>query len=181
MQTQKIVDRESQRIWSFDPAYTTVEFSVRNLLFFTVNGRFTALEGTIVLDEADISRSSVAAIIKADSINSGNAQRDAHLRSAHFLEVTTYPDIQFHSSRVASGQDRDTLEVTGSLTVKGKSREVVLNVSEVDRSRSPKGEEFVYYSATAEIDRFDFGINYMRGIIGRLLKVTINVQASRRG
>ncbi len=180
MQTKKTVDPGSQHVWRFDPAYTTVEFSVKNLFFFTVQGRFTAIDGSIVLDEGDVSRSSVSATIKAESIKTGNARRDAHLRSPHFLEVNTYPDIEFQSSRVASGIDRDTLDVTGSLTIKGTSREVKLNVSEVDRSRSPNGEEFIYYSAAADLDRFDFGINYMRGVVGRALKVTINVQASRR-
>jgi polyisoprenoid-binding protein YceI len=178
MQTQKTV-ASSQRAWRFDPAYTTVEFNVRNL-FFTVKGRFTGIEGAIVLDESDVSRSSVSATIKAESINTGNARRDAHLRSPHFLEVTAYPEIQFQSFRVAHGQDRDTLNVTGSLTIKGKSREVVLNVSEMDRSRSPRGEDFIYYAATTELDRFDFGITYWRGVIGRLLKVTVNVQATRK-
>jgi polyisoprenoid-binding protein YceI len=71
------------------------------------------------------------------------------------------------------------LRVKGSLTVAGKSGTVELDVSEVDRSRSPHGEGVIYYCATTELDRFDFGINYGRGVIGRLLKVTINVQASQ--
>jgi polyisoprenoid-binding protein YceI len=180
MQSQpKIATDDSQRVWRFDPAYTTVEFTVRNL-FFKVKGRFAAVDGSIVLDEGDRSRSSVKATIEADSIQTGNARRDAHLRSPTFLAVTAYPTIQFQSSRVAAGQDRDMLDVTGSLTVKGRSREVRLSVSEMDRSRSPNGEEFVYYSGTTELDRFEFGINYLRGIIGRLLKVTINLQASRK-
>ena len=179
MQTQKTILGDSQRAWRFDPAYTTVEFSVRNF-FFKVKGRFTGIEGSIVLDESDVSRSSVSATVKAESINTGNARRDAHLRSPHFLEVTAYPEIQFQSSRVAHGQDRDTLLVTGSLTIKGRSREIVLNVSEMDRSRSPRGEDFIYYAATTEFDRFDFGITYWRGVIGRILKVTVNVQATRR-
>ena len=179
MQTQKTLLSDRQRAWRFDPAYTTVEFSVRNL-FFTVKGRFTGIEGAIVLDDSEVSRSSVSATIKAESVNTGNARRDAHLRSPHFLEVTAYPEIQFQSSRVAHGQDRDTLLVTGSLTIKGRSREIVLNVSEMDRSRSPRGEDFIYYAATTEFDRFDFGITYWRGVLGRLLKVTVNVQASRK-
>jgi polyisoprenoid-binding protein YceI len=69
------------------------------------------------------------------------------------------------------------LRVKGSLTIAGKSGTVELDVSEVDRSRSPQGDEVIYYCATTELDRGDFGIHYGRGVIGRSLKVTINVQA----
>ena len=170
---------QGQRVWTFDPAYSTVEFVVRNL-FYNVKGRFSVLEGSIVLDEDDIGRSSVTATIKANSIDTGNKRRDAHLKSADFFDAEQFPDIEFKSSKVQRGKDRDSLDVEGTLTIKGKSRSVALAVNEMDRSRSPNGEDFVYYSATAELDRFAFGINYGRGVIGRKLKVTINLQASNR-
>jgi polyisoprenoid-binding protein YceI len=179
VQRQKSLGSNSQTTWDFDPSHTIVEFSVSNLFFFTVKGLLTALDGTIVLDEHDMSRSSVAATFKADSIDTGNRQRDAHLRSADFLATNTYPHIVFQSSSVGHGKDRDTFKVTGALNIRGKTGEVVLDVSEVDRSKSPRGEEVIYYVATTELNRHDFGINYRRGLIGRTLRVTINVQASR--
>ncbi len=174
MQTQKT--GAIHQVWRFDPAYTTVEFSVRNL-WYTVRGRFRTLEGSIVLDEADMSRSSVVARISARSIDTGNKRRDAHLQSADFFDADKFPDIEFISTRVARGKDRDSIDLEGSLTFKGKSRTITLAVNEMDRSRSPRGEEFVYYSATTELDRIDLGIKYGRGVIGRKVKVTINVQA----
>jgi polyisoprenoid-binding protein YceI len=81
---------------------------------------------------------------------------------------------------VERGRDRDSLRVTGSLTIKDKSREVLLDVNEVDRSSSPNGEQVVYYTAQTELDRFEFDINYGRGLIGRRLKIAISVQASRQ-
>jgi polyisoprenoid-binding protein YceI len=176
MQTQKS-DAVRGQVWRFDPAYTTVEFSVRNL-WYTVHGRFRTLEGSIVLDETDMGRSSVLARIDARSIESGNKRRDVHLQLADFLDADNFPDIEFRSTRVARGKDRDSLDLEGSLTVKGKSKTVALVVNEMDRSRSPRGEEFVYYSVTTELDRYELGINYGRGIIGRKVKVTINVQAT---
>ena len=170
----------TQRVWNFDPAYTTVEFVVRNL-WYNVKGRFGTIEGVIVLDEDDIRRSSVTATIKADSIDTGNKRRDAHLLLPDFFDVEKFPDIEFKSTSVERGRDRDSLELEGTLTVKDKSVPIALAVNEMDRSRSPKGEEFIYYSATAELDRFAFGINYGRGFIGRHLKVTINVQATLTG
>ncbi len=176
MQTQK-TDAIPNQVWRFDPAYTTVEFSVRNL-WYTVRGRFRTLEGSIVLDETDMSRSSVVAKINARSIDTGNKRRDAHLQSADFFDADNFPDIEFRSTRVARGKDRDSLDLEGNLTFKGKSKTIALAVNEMDRSRSPRGEEFIYYSATTELDRFDLGIKYGRGVIGRKVKVTINVQAS---
>jgi len=165
------------RVWQFDPAYSTVEFAVRNL-WYNVKGRFNVLEGAIVLDEDDVRRSSVTATIKANSIDTGNKRRDAHLRSADFLDADKFPDIEFKSERIARGKDRDSLDLDGVLIVKDKRVPIALAVNEMDRSRSPKGEEFVYYSATAELDRFACGVSYWRGIIGRKLKVTINIQAA---
>ena len=180
MQTQKTDAVRSQRTWHFDPAYTTVEFSVRNL-WFTVRGRFRLVEGDIVLDQtdqSDLARSSVSATIRASSLDTGNKRRDAHLQSRDFLDADNYPEIRFRSTKVSRGKDRDSIDLEGDLTVKDKTRTIALAVNEMDRSRSPRGEEFIYYSATAEIDRFDFGIDYGRAFIGRKLTVTINVQAS---
>ena len=172
-----MIDRQSQRVWNFDPAYTTVEFSIRNL-WFKVKGRFRDLEGAIVLDDDDISRSSVNATIRAGSIVTGNKQRDAHLLLKSFFDVENFPEIAFKSTRVGRGKDRDALDLEGELTIKNKTVPIALAVNVMDRSRSPRGEEFVYYSATTELDRCAFGINYGRGIIGRRLRVNINVQAS---
>lgn len=181
MQTQKTRNSEAQGVWRFDPAYTTVEFSVKKMFLFTVKGSFTEIEGSIVRDDSDITQSSVLCTIKAHSLRTGNASRDDSLRAASFLDVAAHPLIEFKSTSVKPGQDRDTLDVKGMVTLKGKDREVRLLVNEVDRSRAPSGEEYVYYSATAELDRYAFGITHMPGVIGRLLKVTINVQASGRG
>ena len=120
-----------------------------------------------MLDEDDIRHSSVTAIIKANSIDTGNKRRDAHLKSADFFDAEKFPDIEFKSTKVQRGKDRDSLDVEGTLTIKDKSVPIALAVNEMDRSRSPNGEEFIYYSATTELDRFAFGINYGRGLIGR--------------
>ena len=172
-----MIDRESRRVWNFDPAYTTVEFVIRNL-FFTVRGRFRELEGVLVLDENDVSRSSVTATIRAASVDTGNKRRNAHLLERDFFDVERFPDIEFRSTSIRRGKDRDALNLEGELTIKDKTIPIALAVNEMDRSRSPRGEEFVYYSATTEIDRCAFGINYGRGLIGRRLRVNINVQAS---
>lgn len=172
-----IVSRD-HRVWRFDPAYSTVEFTVRNL-WYNVRGRFNVLEGSIVFDEDDIRRSSVTATIKASSVDTGNKRRDTHLRSPDFFDAEKFPDIEFKSTRVERGRDRDSLDVDGTLTVRDKTVPIALAVNEMDRSRSPNGDEYIYYSATTELDRLAFGISYGPGVIGRKLKVTINVQAAK--
>ena len=167
----------NERVWTFDPAYTTVEFVVRNL-WYKVKGRFGVVEGAIVLDEEDLSRSSVTATIKADTIDTRNKKRDAHLLLREFLDVENFPEIEFKSTSVKRGRDRDSLDLDGTLTIRDKTIPITLAVNEMDRSRSPNGQEWVYYSATTELDRFAFGVDYGRVFIGRRLKVTINVQAS---
>ena len=165
--------------WNFDPAYSTVEFSIRNL-WHTVHGRFQTMEGAIVFDGDDVASSTVTATIKVASLDTGNKRRDAHLCSEQFFDADSYPEIEFRSVRVSRGRDRDSLDLEGRLTIKGNTQTVKLDVNEMDRSRSPRGEDFVYYSATTELDRFAFGIDYGRLLIGRTFKVTINVQASAR-
>jgi polyisoprenoid-binding protein YceI len=177
MQAQ--MQSDSKSVWRLDSSHSSVEFTAKKFLVFTVKGRLTDLDGTIVLDENAVSGSSVQAGIGAANINTGNKQRDAKLRSVTFLDASSYAQIRFESSKVAHGQDRDTLKVEGSLTIKGRSRDVVLDVTEVDRSKAPGGDEVIYYVAEAVLDRYDFGINAWRGVIGPKLKVVINVQANR--
>jgi polyisoprenoid-binding protein YceI len=170
---------QATRTWTFDPGYTTVEFVVRNL-WYKVRGRFRVIEGVIELDDDDVSRSLVNATIKGSSIDTGNKRRDTHLRSEDFLDAEKFPNLEFKSTMVARGRDRDSLDLEGTLIVRDKSVPIALAVNEMDRSRSPGGDEFVYYSATTELDRYACGITYGRGLIGRKLKVTINVQATNR-
>jgi polyisoprenoid-binding protein YceI len=180
MDSQLAVEGRAETYWFIEPGYTTAQFNVKNFFFFTVTGRLTEAAGTMIYHESDIRGSSVAVTIKAASVDTGNKQRDAHLRSTEFLAADNYPEISFRSTRVEKGRDRDALIVTGTLTIKGISREVVLAVTEVDRSRSPQGEEIAYYTAVTEINRHDFGVRYRRGLIGSKLKITIHVQAQKQ-
>lgn len=180
MESQLTTNERTETYWFIEPEYTIAQFTVKTFLFFTVTGRFTDVAGTLVFRESEIHCSSIETTIKAASIDTGNRRRDEHLRSKEFLAVETYPEISFRSASVRKGRDRDALVVTGTLTVKGVSREVVLAVTEVDRSRSPQGEEIAYYSATTEIDRHHFGVSHWRWLIGGKLKITIHVQAQKQ-
>jgi len=178
MQTARLKS-DKPTVWVIDPAYSTVEFNAKKLFFGTLKGRFTQIEGNIVLGELKSGNSSVEVAVKARSIDTGNKRRDAQLRSADVLEADRYPDIRFESTRVEPGTDRDTLRVTGALTIKGRSKEIVLDVDKLDHSRSPDGQEVLYYSTRSGLDRLDFGIGKRLGLMGRSVKVTVNVQANR--
>jgi len=170
---------ESRNVWDLDPEHSTVEFAIKMLLFITVKGRLTDLTGSIVLDEESIAGSSVTATIRASSIDTGNKDRDLQLRAPGFLSANNYPDIHFHSVEVGPGRDRDMLKLKGSLTIRDKTKEVTLDVTKVDRSKSPNGQEVIYYVAETELDRHDFGVSAWPGVIAPKLRVVINVQANR--
>lgn len=179
MKPEMIGADSATTVWTIDPQYATVEFSSR-MLFFTVKGRFTDFGGKITLDENDLYRSSAEMTINPASVSTGVKMRDEHLRSKDFLDAASNSEIHFHSASVGRGKDRDMLRVNGSLTIKGKSREVALDVTVTDRSRSPQGDEILYFAAVTEIDRFDYGVKYARGLIGRKLKILIQAQATKR-
>ena len=178
MRPKEQIAADTQTIWAIDPGHTTVEFAVRNFWITTVKGSLEVSEGPIVRDP-DLIRSSVSILMNSASINTRNKQRDAHLRAAVYLDSDRYPDIRFESTKVERGTDRDTLRITGALTIKGASKEIVLDVNEIDRSCSPSGEHVEYYTATTAIDRRDFKIDAMPLVIGRKLDITINLQAIR--
>jgi len=179
MEPLRVAENQAQTLWKIEPRYTDLQFSVKTFFFFTVKGRFTDFAGTILFDENDVRRSSVEVTIRADSIRTGIKRRDAHLRSGDFLNVQQYPEIQFQSTSVKPGRDRDTLLVTGLLKISGVEREITLDVLETDRSQSPQGDEVIYFSALVEIDRLAFGIKYGLGLIGRMIKVVVPAQATK--
>lgn len=167
--------------WTIDPSHTTVEFSVKHLMISTVRGHFGGVTGTIQLDEQNPLNSSVTAEIDVTSINTRTEQRDAHLRSADFFDVETYPTIKFQSTRVE--RDGDHFDVVGNLTIRDVTREVVLHTSDEGRGGDPWGGQRAGFSATTKIDRREFGLTYNQAleaggvVIGNDIKITLEVEA----
>jgi polyisoprenoid-binding protein YceI len=168
--------------WQIDPAHTEVGFSVKHLMISTVRGRFAGVKGTIVLDEANPERSSVEAEIDAATIDTRAEQRDAHLRSADFFDVEKYPTITFRSRRVERVSD-GRYRIVGDLTIRGVTREVVLDATEEGRGRDPWGGDRLGFSATTTIDRRDFGLTWNQALetggvlVGNEIKISIDVEA----
>lgn len=173
--------------WELDPAHTAVQFAVRHLMVSTVRGRFDDVKGTVTLDEADPTKSSVSATIEAKSINTANAKRDAHLREPDFLDVARYPTLTFASKKVeAAGANK--WKVTGDLTLHGVTREVVLDVEGAPKPTSdPYGNVKLGGVATTTIKRSDFGITWNKAleaggvVVGDDVGITIDVELNRKG
>jgi polyisoprenoid-binding protein YceI len=144
--------------WEFDPDHTGVHFKVRHLMVSSVRGEFEKVTGKIVYDETDVTKSTADITIDTASISTRLAKRDEHLRSPDFLDVAKYPAITFKSKRVEK-TGNGTLKMTGDLTIRGVTKEVVLAVEgPTPAIRDPWGFRRVGGQATAKINRKDFGL-----------------------
>ena len=134
-------------------------FAVKHLMISTVRGEFGKTEGTVVLDPADLTRSTVEATIDATTVDTRDAKRDEHLKGADFFEVAKFPKITFKSTKVEKAAGG--LKVTGDLTIKGVTKPVVLEVAgPSDEIKDPWGNTRRGLSATTRINRKDFGVSY---------------------
>ena len=140
--------------WKIDPAHSNAQFVVRHMMITNVRGGFSGVQGTVVYDPDDLNASSVDVTIDKNSLSTGDATRDTHVKSADFLDVEKYPTITFKSKKIT--KDGDGLKVTGDLTIHGVTKEVVLNVEQKD----PWGNIRVGASATTKIKRSDFGLTW---------------------
>ncbi len=166
--------------WQIDPVHSDVSFSVRHMMVSKVRGRFTAFEGTVVTAE-DPTQSSVTASVDLDSINTNNEQRDNHIRSADFFEVETYRTMTYRSTAVR--EHGDHWIVDGDLDLHGVTRPVQLKLEFNGVSPDPYGGTRVGFSATAEINRRDFGITIdmpLEGggvVVGDKISIQLEVEA----
>src|SRR5215472_3442823 len=140
MTTHSEKESTTQSRWQLDPYHTLVGFSGKHMMITTVRGNFQSARGTIILDEADPSRSSVEVEIDAASLVTGVEYRDNHLKSADFLEVEKYPLITFKSTRIEP-VDSEHAKVTGDLTIHGVTQEVTLDTEFTGRGKNPMGKE----------------------------------------
>ncbi|MFF7447720.1 MULTISPECIES: YceI family protein [unclassified Streptomyces] len=168
--------------WTVDPAHSTVGAVAQHLGISSVRGRFTDFAAAIEVAPGDIGGSQVEAVIRADSIDTGNAMRDGHLKSADFLDVERYPEITYRSSGLtAAGADRWT--VHGELALHGVVRPVDLDLAYLGTGADPWGGTRAAFRATAQLRREDFAMNYNQVVqagiaaIGTTLRVELDIQA----
>jgi polyisoprenoid-binding protein YceI len=168
--------------WKIDPAHTTVEFSVRHMMISNVKGQFEKLSGTISANGSDPNSVQINAVIDATSINTRVEKRDAHLKSAAFLDVDKYPTITFKSTKVEP-DGSNKWKVTGDLTLRGVTKPVVLEVETTAPIKDPSGKTRAGASATTKIDRKDFGVLWNKPmeaggvLVGDEVAISIEVEA----
>jgi len=172
--------------WQIDPAHAGIEFKVRHLMVAWVKGSFASVAGTVEIDEADPAKSQVRVTIDSASINTNNAKRDEHLRSNDFLAAAEFPTITFVSRQIvtAGGTPR---QVVGDLTIRGTTREVVLDLEELTPPiRDPWGNTRRGATATTEINRRDFGLTWNKAmetgglVVGDEVKIALDVELIRQ-
>jgi polyisoprenoid-binding protein YceI len=146
--------------WQIDPAHSSAQFSVRHMAISTVRGAFSKVAGSVMLDDKDVSKSTVEVTIDANSVDTRVPDRDNDLRSEKFFDVAHYPSITFKSRKVeqlAPGR----LKVTGDLTIRGTTKEVVLDVEGPTAPvKDPWGNTRNAATATTKINRQDFGVKW---------------------
>jgi polyisoprenoid-binding protein YceI len=170
--------------WTIDPTHSTVEFSVKHMMISTVKGRFRDFEGTARIDDDDPSASSVSASVDVSSIDTGQEQRDAHLRSDDFFNADLFPKLTFVSTGIERVDD-DSWKLAGALTMRDATRPVVFDVEFEGRGNDPWGKERAGFLATTKINRGDYGINFnglMEAggvVVGDSVKITLNLELIR--
>lgn len=168
--------------WKIDPVHSVAEFKVKHMMISNVKGQFTEVSGTLTLDEADITNSKIDAAINAATINTGEADRDKHLKSADFFDVEQFPALTFRSTHIARDGSGE-LAVEGDLTIHGVTRRVTFAVEGPSApAKDPWGNTRVGLSATTKINRKDYGLTWNAALetggilVGDDVTITLDVQ-----
>jgi polyisoprenoid-binding protein YceI len=168
--------------WQLDPMHSAAQFSVRHLAISTVRGAFSNVKGTVILDDKDSSKSSVDVTIDVSTVDTRVPDRDKDLRSDRFFDAANYPTMAFKSTKVeqvAPGK----LKVTGDLTIRGVTKEVVLDVDGPTAAvKDPWGNQRAAATATTKVNRQDFGVKWNATmdnggvVVGDDVAITIDVE-----
>ena len=168
--------------WNIDPAHSVAEFKVKHMMISNVKGQFTKVSGVLTLDESNLGKSRVDAVIEAASIQTHDAQRDAHLKSADFFDVEKFPTLSFKSTNINVLREGE-LTVEGDLTIRGVTRKVVFSVEgPTPPAKDPWGNTRIAVSATTKINRKDFGLTWNAALetggilVGDEVTITLDVQ-----
>lgn len=145
--------------WTLDASHTLVEFAVKHLMIASVKGRFAGVSGSVAIDPARPQAAALEVSIDVATIDTRDEKRDAHLRSADFFEAERFPVIRFAGKRV-EGDVNGKFRVVGDLTIRNVTREVALDVTSAGRVTDPWGGERMGFSATARVNRLDYGLKW---------------------
>jgi polyisoprenoid-binding protein YceI len=172
--------------WQIDSSHSSAQFSVRHLMITNVRGEFTNVSGTLEFDPAAPATAKLSATIDANTINTREAKRDEHLKSADFFDVEKFPQISFKSTSIAPSS-AGHLELRGDLTIHGVTKPVTLAVEGPTREeKDPWGNTRIGASASGTLDRRDFGLVWNAAmesggvLVGHDVKLTLDVSLIRK-
>ena len=174
------LERPTAGAWEIDPVHSHIGFVARHVAVAKVRGRFTEFSGRVHIDEVP-ALSSVVVTIEAGSITTDSAQRDAHLRSPDFLDVERYPVLTFRSTAVEV-TGKDTVRISGALTIKDVTRPVTLDVTYEGAQVDPWGNTRAGFSAVTEIDRQDYEVAWNQVsdtgglLVGRRIRIDLDIE-----
>ena len=173
---------QAQSTWAIDPAHSQAEFTIRHMGISNVRGRFTNINGTIVMDEKDLAKSSVNATVDTTTVDTGVAQRDTHLKSGDFFDVTKFPAMSFAGGSVV--QDGDDYAVKGNLTLHGVTKPVVLHMDAPGKEQlGPDNKLHRGFTASTTVHRQDFGLLWNGtlksgdSMLADDVKITLDIEA----
>ena len=168
--------------WKIDPAHSSAEFKVKHMMISHVKGHFAKVTGTLTLDESNLGNSRVEALIEAASLETRDAQRDAHLKSEDFFHVEKFPTLHFKSTGIKVLGEGE-LSVEGDLTIRGVTRKVHFAVEgPTPPAKDPWGNTRVAISASTKINRKDFGLTWNAALetggilVGDEVTITLDVE-----
>lgn len=145
--------------WTLDLTHSELNFKIRHLMISNVSGAFTDFQVEMVTEDEDISTGTIRLLAKMDSVTTKNAQRDEHLRSADFFEVSKYPELKFVSTKIVK-QDEENFDLYGNMTMKGITKPVTLHVEHSGITNDPWGGERAGFNITGKINRTDWGVTF---------------------
>lgn len=145
--------------WTIDPMHSEIGFKVKHLVISTVAGKFTSFEGQLVADKEDFSDAKISFSADVDSINTGVADRDAHLKSADFFDAANHPKLTFESTGFTHNSGSD-YTLTGNLTLRGVTKPVTLKVELGGTGPNAYGQTVAGFELTGKINRKDYGLNW---------------------
>jgi polyisoprenoid-binding protein YceI len=171
-------------VWTIDPSHSHASFTVRHM-FTKVRGRFTELSGTIETRGASLTDGQVAVEIKADSVDTSDAQRDGHLRTNDFFGTGDNPTINFQSTSITPKGDNEFL-LHGNLTIRGVTRPITLEAEYEGGGKTPFGTDVASWTAETELDRKDFDLTWNAPLeaggflVGDDVKINIDIEAVKQ-
>ena len=172
-------------LWQIDSSHSGIHFSVRHMVVAKVRGQFERWTGTVLAENGDLNQATVDVVIDASSIQTGVADRDAHLKSADFFDVASYPEITFKGKQVKP-VSHGRFVLVGDLTIRGMTREVELQVSDAGQVKDPWGNVRAGFSARGSIDRKEFGLTWNQVletgglVVGDRIEIDIEVEAVKQ-